>query len=528
MSNLNEMLHLANFGTVQTNDINNNIGKISDILYKGTKSLNDIHSSINSVNTSINISSEKINTSINMLKNELISKFIDKQLLLQEKNIPQDNTSKINTLSNNIGEVAQNSTGKLIFDQIIDWDSLSEEFKDKSTNYNTNTSKNISNYNWPYQNKSFLENMEEIGEGINEIFHMATDEINSYIDSGGLTGFIDDEINSFKDTFKDTLDSKIRGFILGKQSADIYDYMSMVNDIYKIVSSDKSIADKAYDLAVFGKDFLVGDLFSKGFDKIIKKALGSGTTAAEGTAIGASATGSAAIAGSAASILQLLVLALALGGIGYVGHKAIEKSDNVSLQENYNKFNKRFFSYYDFGAKQFRVIPFFEDIVDKLTIDTDKIHNGSEADKLTDGNVTGLKKYIDDKLNTSIWEFKLPITEKPESYYLPEENVAGFDESLLINGSPHIWIIERSPLPGESLLYNGINNKEDVFDEEDIEKIKDMMQEGSVVNHYTIAPKLSLSGTNINQSIDFKMIMAQLEKAIKEELTTAPEGVYRK
>ena len=147
-------------------------------------------------------------------------------------------------------------------------------------------------------------------------------------------------------------------------------------------------------------------------------------------------------------------------------------------------------------------------------------------EKKVNEDQTEFEKLYESLYASPIWELAAPNYSKPDNQFLFGEYAAGFDERLMCSGDNNIWVIKPSPLSDDNIM-NRNNDKNDLFDEEDIKVIQKMTQKRSVINYYTLPPKIDLSKTSITQSLDNKMIMNLFDKALKEEIKTKSEGVYK-
>jgi hypothetical protein len=190
----------------------------------------------------------------------------------------------------------------------------------------------------------------------------------------------------------------------------------------------------------------------------------------------------------------------------------------VPLGDKAKKFN---FEEYVAGFNGYKNI--INDIpVWELTVPLGKKPKKYNYEENTAG-FNGYKNIIND---IPIWELTLPLGEKTKNNFIKEEYAVNFDVYRnLINDVP-IWYLDIPSTP--SVKIDKSNRLENIFINEDLEKVKNTKRDGSAVKHNIIAPKSLFNATNVTQSLDFKLIMAQLEKEIRNELNTSPEGAYKK
>ena len=121
-----------------------------------------------------------------------------------------------------------------------------------------------------------------------------------------------------------------------------------------------------------------------------------------------------------------------------------------------------------------------------------------------------------------------PLLQKTNSFKALEPYVNGFADIIRLPQKLEL------PIELSDVNYdrnNAVDNFDIVqnpIDIEDAEQIKKIVGQSKIINEYTIAPNLSLYGTDVSQTIDIKLIMTKLEEAIREEINRTPEGVYTK
>ena len=260
----------------------------------------------------------------------------------------------------------------------------------------------------------------------------------------------------------------------------------------------------------------------------------------------------------------MLLATLAVGG--FIAEEYLEYKTIEMLKENPD-FNEA--EYYQWIYQQ----PFgMENPLIYMPYD---IVLRDEWNKLTNiWTDTTQNKLAEEMLNTPIWEMELPLGEpqknsdyeehvagfnkdwllnmdhQSENNFHIGEHVAGFNEDLLLNidhqsennfrigehvaGFNEDWLLHNEhptlhldlPLTPNVRTDKNIRSG-NVFGSEVLKQIRRVKKAGYAAKHYTITPKSLSNTTNVTQSLDIKLIMAQLEKEMRNELHTSPEGVYK-
>ena len=321
----------------------------------------------------------------------------------------------------------------------------------------------------------------------------------------------------------------------------IYDFSKVVDEINAINSSDESDNDKIKDIfklaiTTFGEQILLKEV--------------------EYITDNIAVNGIETLGTEALAILSnpYVLTALAIGGFTYFWIKTYEK---LAADPNFNM---------DVYCNMLRAIDMGNgySIGDLSPLwESDKFDFLDNIfDKTTSATITGLNQYIEDKLNEHpFWELYLPMGNNSIDNSIKDIDINSSElYEKFINEHP-IWELDlpigKNPIDNSfkdndfknSELYKkfinehpighldlpltpnvrtdkNINSRK-VFGSEVLEQIRSAKKAGYAAKHYIITPKSLLNNTDVTQSLDIKIIMALLEKEMRNELHTSPEGVYK-